>query len=321
MRALGTYTYGPVPSRRLGRSLGVDLVPFKTCTYDCVYCQLGRTTNLTLERAEYVPAGEVVDEVRAVLDSGAHPDVITLAGSGEPTLHARIGEIIDGIKGITDVPVAVLTNGSLLWMPQVAQELARADLVVPSLDAGDERTFQLVNRPHPELGFEQMVDGLASFAAGYRGRLWLEVLLVAGTTGTPAHVARIARLVERVKPDLVHLNTASRPPAESGVLPVPAEELESLRSLFPCPVEVVAESLEPGVVGEDDARAADERVLALLRRRPCTTADIATGLGAHAADVVKVVESLRARGAVTTITRDGRTYFAPAHSDRDVSSQ
>ena len=144
--------YGPVPSRRLGRSLGVDLVPFKTCTYDCVYCQLGPTTHKTTTRAWWVEPSRVLDQVRARLDS--RPDVIALAGSGEPTLYAGLGEVVEGIKALTDVPLVVITNGSLLGRPDVQRDLARADVVLPSLDAVDDATYQMVNRPHDDLGFD-----------------------------------------------------------------------------------------------------------------------------------------------------------------------
>jgi len=159
------YVYGPVPSRRLGRSLGVDLVPFKTCSYGCTYCQLGRTKDKTTERREYVPVDGVLDELAEKLRLGPPPDFVGLAGSGEPTLHARIGDLIAGIKNLTSIPVAVLTNGSLLWTPEVRAGLAEADLVMPSLDAGTDRTFQRVNRPHRDISFERMVDGLVAFVA------------------------------------------------------------------------------------------------------------------------------------------------------------
>jgi len=145
------YIYGPVPSRRLGRSLGVDLVPFKTCTFDCVYCQLGRTTNRTMERKEWVPLEPVLTQLEAKLD--LKPDYITLAGSGEPTLYSKMSELIIRIKELTDVPVAVLTNGSLLWIPEVRDALLSADLVVPSLDAGSSELFRYVNRPHTNIEF------------------------------------------------------------------------------------------------------------------------------------------------------------------------
>ena len=161
------YVFGPVPSRRLGRSLGVDLVPFKTCTYDCIYCQLGRTTNKTIERRQWVPMELVLEELEKKLDS--RPDYITLSGSGEPTLFTPLDKLIEGIRSLTDIPVAVLTNGSLLGSAEVRHKLAGADLVIPSLDAGNEVAFRLVNRPHEALAFERLLAGLSPSAADFVG--------------------------------------------------------------------------------------------------------------------------------------------------------
>lgn len=166
------HVFGPVPSRRLGRSLGVDLVPFKTCTYDCIYCQVGRTTCKTMERKEWVPMDLVLDELEGKL--ACRPDYVTLSGSGEPTLHSRLGEIIEQIQAMTDVPVAVLTNGWLLWQPQVRAELALADMVLPSLDAGDPTKFNFINRPHPSLSFDRVVEGLIAFVPSSRGGIGLK---------------------------------------------------------------------------------------------------------------------------------------------------
>ena len=182
--------FGPVPSRRLGRSLGVDLVPFKTCTYNCIYCQLGRTTNRTLERHEWVPLDDVLGELETKL--ATQPDYITLSGSGEPTLYSRTGELIERIKSLTDVPVAVLTNGSLLWDADIRSQLMDADLVIPSLDAGDGAMFQAVNRPHEDISFEEMLSGLIEFCRQFRGQYWLEVMFLAGHNAIHDEAAKLA---------------------------------------------------------------------------------------------------------------------------------
>ena len=179
------HVYGPVPSKRLGRSLGVDLAPFKRCTYDCIYCQLGRTTDKTVEPKAYATSEAICSELERKLSFGPPPDYISLAGSGEPTLNAGIGELIAKIKGMTNIPVAVLTNGSLLWRDEVRAALMAADLVLPSLDAGDEAMFQYVNRPHRDISFERMIAGLSDFVRVYPGPVWLEVFLLAGVTAMP----------------------------------------------------------------------------------------------------------------------------------------
>ncbi len=306
------FVYGPVPSRRLGRSLGIDLVPFKTCSYDCVYCQLGRTTNKTTDLREYVPVDGLLDEVAEKLRSAPRPDFIGLAGSGEPTLHARMGDIVSGIKALTDIPVAVLTNGSLLWKPEVRAGLADADLVMPSLDAGTQLTFERVNRPHPDVSFERMVDGLLTFARGYKGKIWLEVFVLGGITDRPEELRRIAAIVDRIRPTRVQLNTVSRPPAEACALAAPREVLESLVLLFSVPCEVIAERHSVPPAGPAESGDIEGEIVALLRRRPCTVEGIAAGLGLRPNEVLKHLEALCARGSIRSERRGEDMFYEGA---------
>lgn len=305
---MSQHVFGPVPSRRLGRSLGVDLVPFKVCTYDCIYCQLGRTTCKTTERKEWVPLNEVCASLRDTLDT--KPDFITLSGSGEPTLFSRPGELIRSIKDLTDVPVAVLTNGSLLSVPEVRAGLLEADLVVPSLDAGNERLFRIVNRPHEDIAFDRMVEGLIAFRQEYGGRYWLEVLLLGGITAVPTEVERIAEIARRIGPDRVHLNTATRPPAEKSALAVQKAELQRLAAAFGGTATVVADYPATAQQGEFAARRED--VLNLLRRRPCTVDDVAGGLGLHRNEAIKYVEELSSEGWIEASTSADRVYYKAA---------
>jgi len=300
-----TYVFGPVPSRRLGRSLGVDLIPFKTCTYDCVYCQLGRTTCKTTERRDWVPIDDVMEQVRAALPT--LPDYITLSGSGEPTLNARIGDVIDRIKQMTKIPVAVLTNGALLWDQEVRRELAGADLILPSLDAGDDAMFQTVNRPHRDIPFAKMVDGLAACKAEFHGRYWLEVFLLDGYTACEEEAGKIARRAAEIKPDLVQLNTVSRPPAESFATGASFDCLERLAKLFTPAAEVIADISEEAET--KDGHWSMQDILHLLQRRPCTVSDIAYGLGVHRNEVVKHLGRLERRGLVSEEKICGSTYF------------
>ena len=310
------HIYGPVPSRRLGRSLGIDLVPFKTCTYDCVYCQLGRTTNKTLERKEYIVVEEVLAELERKLAEKDSPDYITIAGSGEPTLNSGIGDLIGRIKGMTKIPVAVLTNGSLLWMPEVQDALMAADLVLPSLDAGDEYLFRYVNRPHGDLSFEQMVDGLASFTRRFSGEVWLEVLLLGGVTGIPAEVEKIVSFIRRIQPARVQLNTASRPTAEEFASPLSAEQMLLLKKLFPGEVDIISGNGKEGAHPSAFTEAGDMEVLALLSRRPCTYEDVAGGLGIRVTEALKRLEALIAAGKVKTVGTGGRDFYTvPARDE------
>lgn len=305
---MDSHVFGPVPSRRLGRSLGVDLVPFKTCTFDCIYCQLGRTTCQTTLRSEWVPLEAVLRDLEANLDKA--PDFITLSGSGEPTLYSRLEELIGGIKERTAIPVAVLTNGALLWMPEVRAGLMAADLVAPSLDAGDERLFRHVNRPHNDIAFDRLVEGLLRFREEYAGKYWLEVFLLGGITAIPAEVEKIARIVRRIDPDRVQINTVARPPAEEYAFPVSKPELEELAAAFGNRAEVIAD-YRPSHPRADFANRGED-IAALLRRRPCTVDDIAEGLGLHRNEVVKYVNALVADGVLETRLRGRTLYYAVA---------
>jgi len=300
--------FGPVPSRRLGRSLGVDLVPFKTCTYDCIYCQLGRTTCKTMERKEWVPIDGVLEKLNEKLCT--EPDYITLSGSGEPTLFSRLDELIDRIKAMTRVPVAVLTNGSLLWQEDVRNQLMNADLVIPSLDAGDEALFRLVNRPHEEISFEQMFSGLIDFRRGFRGEYWLEVFVIGAYTAVPGELAKVAKCVDRIRPDRVQLNTVTRPPAEEYAVGVSSERLEELASIFrPC-AEIIADFR--GVHRQAEFVAGREEILQMLRRRPCSIDDIADGLDMHQNEVVKYIEELNAENLLEESLSAEKLYYKVA---------
>jgi wyosine [tRNA(Phe)-imidazoG37] synthetase (radical SAM superfamily) len=301
---MNAYVFGPVPSRRLGRSLGVDLVPLKTCSFDCIYCQLGRTTRRTVERQQWVPLEQVLSQVQAKL--ATRPDYITLSGSGEPTLFTPLDRVIDGIRAMTDIPIAVLTNGSLLGNSTVQQELQQADLVIPSLDAGNESTFRLVNRPHHEITFGQMLAGLVSFRSRFRGQVWLEILLVDPYTTSHPELEDLRRCAEMIQPDRVQLNTVTRPPAESRARSVAADKLAQIARTFRPPAEVIAEHQADG---EYSPACGREEILDLLRRRPCTIADIAAGLKMHPAEIVKLVESLSREKLIEPCSAAGGLHY------------
>lgn len=306
------YVYGPVPSRRLGHSLGVDLVTFKTCTYDCIYCQLGRTTNKTVERREYVPVAEILKELELKLAEPDRPDYISLAGSGEPTLNSGLGRLIRGIKQLTDIPVAVLTNGSLLWQDEVQDALMAADLVLPSLDVGDEFLFDYVNRPHEDISFMQMIGGIVTFAQRFQGELWLEILLLAGVTGLPAEVKKIAELAARINPTRIQLNTVWRPGAEEFALVLSPKQLQSLAREFSGPVEIVCEDSPAQAENSPRDKVTDTDIMALLRRRPCTLEDISRGLGMHVAEIIKRMDGLLAAGKAETLISGGKGFYVAA---------
>ncbi len=287
--------FGPVPSRRLGFSLGVDIVPFKTCTLDCVYCQLGPTTNKTLERKKYVPREEVLAELKSVIEKSGRIDWITFSGSGEPTLHSGIGKMIRKIKEITDIPVAVLTNGTLLSDPALREELSAADLVIPSIDAGSEEAFIKANRPHDDLSLQKVMEGIQKFASTFSGRIWLEVMLVRGLNDGEAELKKIGAIIKRIKPERVQLNTVVRPPAEADTRALSREEMLKTQSFLQeqvgsIPVELITEfRAKRAEVLRADTR---EAIINYLRRRPATLKDLSAALGLNRNELIKYLDNL-----------------------------
>jgi len=300
------YLFGPVPSRRLGRSLGVDLVPFKICSFDCTFCEVGRTTQHTLERREYAPVGVVLKELEQWLASGREADVITLAGAGEPTLHSRFGEVLEWLAAHTPMRRAILTNSSLLHLPEVRRAACRANLVKASLSAWDPASLDRLNRPHAGLAFRQVYEGIQALRAEFRGDLWLEVFLVAGVNDAEDDVAQIATLAAAIGPDRVQLNTVVRPPADAEARHVSAEQLDVLAGLFTPRAEVIA-AFRAG----DAAKAAvtEDDIVAMLERRPCTAADIAHAFGLHPGDVGKRLAVLLDERRLVSRRVEDRVYY------------
>lgn len=253
------YLFGPVPSRRLGRSLGIDLLDGRRCSFDCVFCEVGRTDALVLERREYVPTAAVIAELRDWLADGGEADTITMAGSGEPTLHTGFGEVIDAVHAACRIPVALLTNSSLLWDAEVREAAARADIVKVSLGAWDDVSLERLNRPVPGLTFDKLLNGLQTFRAMYHGQFWVEVMLVRDINDAPEQVAKIGAYAATLRPDKVQLNTVVRPPAFKDIEALSDTELTALTSLFTPPAEVIA----PHRGGADAQRKHDEHVACL----------------------------------------------------------
>jgi wyosine [tRNA(Phe)-imidazoG37] synthetase (radical SAM superfamily) len=308
------YIFGPVPSRRLGRSLGVDLAPYKTCTFDCIYCDLGRTTHKTVSRQSYVPPEEIQGELElylSVLDK--KPDYITVSGSGEPTLNTNVGEIIERIKKITSTPVAVLTNSSLLSLNEVKRDLSEADVVLPSLDAITPTLFEYINRPHPSLRIEDIVSGLIQFRRQYRGQIWLEILFCHGANDGNEEVEKFKGVIEKIQPDRVQLNTPVRPPAEAFAYPLTMGQLEEIRERLGDKVEIIPEFTAP--LGEEFNSVKDAEILNLIKRRPCTAEDISKALGLRINEVVKNLDHLTKTGAFRYRMYEHRCYYENVATD------
>src|SRR4030043_780517 len=302
------YLYGPVPSRRLGRSVGIDLVPHKICTYDCIYCQIGKTTQKTLVRKEYVPVMEVIEEVDFFLkEETSSIDYLSLSGSGEPTLHSKIRLVIEGIKGITSIPIAVITNGSLLYLEEVRQDLLYADVVLPSLDAVSSDAFLKINRPDEGFSVERMVEGLVQFRKIYKGQIWLEILFCRGVNDSQSELTLMKEAINRIQPDKIHLNTVVRPPSEKWAAPLNQKEMEEIQAFFGEKASIISEfDRHPSVSSAGDIK---EEILKILKRRPLSISDLSKGMGIPQNELDNYVNPLVQEGKIQARVFGDSIYY------------
>jgi len=295
-----------VPSRRLGLSLGVDLIPAKTCTYDCLYCQVGRTTRKTVEISPFAPVHRVLGELKKRLEIFT-PDAITLSGSGEPTLHSEIDQVIGSIKGITDVTVAILTNGSLFWRDDVRHRVAKADIIMPTLTTAYEETFRTIHRSHPDLNLERVIKGLVLLRQMYKGHLFLEVFLLAGINDNEKELEGLRKVIEEISPDKIQLNTVVRPPSDQRALSLDMKRLEEIRKLFGERAEIIVETPLRRNRGKQDALA--ETILEMARRRPLRAVDIANVCDISLGDAEAMVRELKVKRALRQQEHSGEVYY------------
>jgi wyosine [tRNA(Phe)-imidazoG37] synthetase (radical SAM superfamily) len=301
-----SHLFGPVPSRRLGLSLGVDLVPPKTCTFDCLYCEVGRTTDLTQTRRPYRVA-EIIRELEDYLQDPPGPlDYVTMAGSGEPTLNLGLREIIAAVKNLTKTPVAILTNGSLFYLPEVRAAVTAADVILPSLDAGREETFQRMNRPHPGLSLDLVVSGLKAVRREFAGPIWLEILLLKGLNDKKEELTAIKRLLRELAPDKVQLNTAVRPVADKSALALTQEEMEAVADFLGAGAEVVAAAHR---LSPERLAVKDRDLIEMLARRPMTAMDLAQALGFPLAQVRERLGRLAKSGLVRRDVHQDQDFY------------
>ncbi|MFP5212939.1 MAG: radical SAM protein [Acidobacteriota bacterium] len=302
--------FGPVPSRRLGRSLGIDVIPPKTCSHDCVYCESGRTTHLSVERRAFVDPAQVMRDLEsyfAEYPQGA--DVLTFSSAGEPTLYEPMRELLRDVKKrFPSLPLIVLTNGSLLWDPRVREDLMTADVVAPSLNAATPEVYRAVNRPHPSLGLTRVLEGLEAFSREYRGHLHVEVMLVRGLNDHAEELTAIRRIVDRLAPRRVELNTVVRPPADPDVRGLSSEAMQEAEAFFPAGLtRVIGTFKGSGEAGSE--LGLKERVLRMVRRRPCTAEETAESLGVRLEDLQESLTELESSGKLVRSRFDGREFL------------
>ncbi len=285
------YIYGPVPSRRLGKSLGIDPIPSKTCNYQCIYCQLGKTTNFTNIRKNYFPKKEIIAEMEKAIKLNENKfDYITFVGSGEPTLYKDLKDLILRAKDLSKKPVCVITNGSLIHQKEVQNALMCSDVVLPSLDAGDEKSFLKINRPHPTINFEKLIQGFIDFKKGFSGKFWIEVMLMKGINDTKEELLKIKEKLDLIKPDRIDINVPIRPPVEKWVKIPDKNIISDLNVIFDNYTNI--NFPEEGVF-RIYSYDFDKEVLSILERHPMRQAQIIESFSSSSFDEDKIISNLK----------------------------
>ncbi|MCD4654164.1 radical SAM protein [bacterium] len=304
------YLFGPVPSRRLGMSLGVDLVPLKVCSLDCVYCEVGKTTKLTLNRKEYIKFNKVKKELIHYFNNNPDPDYITFSGSGEPTLNIHIGEILQFIKqNKPDIPVAVLTNGTLFFDKNVRNAIKDADIVLPSLDAATENVFKKINRPPKNLSIDKYIQGLIDFRNEFKGKIWLEIFILPGYNDKKEELIELKKTIQKIKPNSVQLNTLDRPGTVSNLKGATREELQQVVDSWGLDnIEIIAASPERKSIRSyrSDTETA---IIETISRRPCTLDDLTKILGIHINEINKYLDVLDAEEKIEAIEQERGVFY------------
>lgn len=294
------YIFGPVPSRRLGVSLGVDLVKKKTCNLDCVYCECGHTEKTVNERKSYVDKNKVLEEIKDFIEKGNYLDYITFSGWGEPTLNSDIGDIIKEIKRITDVKVAVITNGTLLWMKEVREALMDADVVMPSLDAVSKNVFEKINRPDKTLDIEKIVEGIIEFSNNYNGELKLEIFIIEGINTDKDEIEKFKDVIKKINPSVVQLNSLDRPAPENWVKKAENDILEKIKEdINYKSVEIISKYKKRENI-KNYSLNSEELILNMIEKRPCTIEDISEVTGITKGDINKYLDILEKEKKIKT---------------------
>jgi len=308
------YLFGPVPSRRLGMSLGVDLVPHKVCSLNCIYCECGPTTNLTLQRKEYIPYDVVVEELKNYMENNSAPDYITFSGAGEPTLNSRIGDVLNFIKtNWPDIPVALLTNGSLFNHEQVRTQILKADLVLPSLDAASDATFHKIDRPFHKIKIENYIQGLIDFRKEYNGKIWLEILILPDINDSINDLLLLKEAILKINPDKVQLNTLDRPGTVNNLRPANKAELQQIVTFWEFNNTEIIASVPERKNMKSYREDTETAILETISRRPCTLNDLSIILGIHINEINKYLGVLEDDGKIETSRQERGVFYQTRH--------
>jgi len=305
------HIFGPVPSRRLGISLGIDIVPFKTCSLDCIYCECGPTTQLAIKEEIFIEPDIIMEQLSRVLEHHDRIDHLTFSGSGEPTLHKGLGDIIRRIKKITHIPVAVLTNGTLLYRREIRNNLMEADIVLPSLDAVSPQVFQKINQPHAELDIQQIISGLIAFSKEYKGEIRLEVFIVGGINDSPEELEKLHHTILAIDPQRVQLNSLDRPPAYDNVEPVPYDLLEKITNQWQdLPVEIIKRIKQRREI-TSFSRNLENSILNTINRRPLMIEDLEQLTGKKRVELFKYIDILEKEKKIKSKIIDNNIFYSP----------
>ena len=304
------YLFGPVPSRRLGMSLGVDLVPKKVCSLDCVYCEVGKTTKLSLDRKQYIKFDKIKEELSHYFKNNPDPDYITFSGSGEPTLNIFIGEILEFIKeNKPNIPIAVLTNGTLFYDKKVRQAILNADVVLPSLDAATEDVFKKINRPAADLSIDKYINGLIDFKEEFKGKMWLEVFILPNYNDSENELAELKKVILKINPDSIQLNTLDRPGTVSGLRGATKQELELIAKNWNLDNVQIISAVQERRNIQSFRSDIETAIVETIARRPCTLDDLTKILGLHINEVNKYLDVLESEEKIKTIQQERGVFY------------
>ena len=303
--------FGPVLSKRLGNSLGIDVIPHKTCSYNCIYCQLGSEENTITDLTNYYSVDEIIYELKEALLNNKNIDYITFTGSGEPTLYKDLKKLIYEIKQITDIPVCIITNGSLLYKQEMRSNLLLADLIIPSLDAGNEETFKLIDNPNKEIDFDKMVEGLIEFKKVFKGEYWLEIFLLKDINDNEDELDDIIKIVKKIKPDRIQLITATRRVANEKAKALSDEELKKIKKYFnsKCDIEIDIPNISENHKGNTRILTEDD-IVNFLIRQPDTAYIIAKSFNENERKVKELLDLLIKKNKVREEIVNGVVSYA-----------
>ncbi len=318
---MSRYIFGPVPSRRLGISLGIDVIPFKTCTLNCLYCECGKTTIQTISRKSFFPPEELIPELQKTLDKIKHIDYITFSGSGEPTLNSDLGNILKRVKEITNIPIAVITNSTLIWDNNVSNALLESDVVLPSLDSVTQDIFEKINKPVPGLKIDKIIEGLKRFSKTFQGKLWVEIFFASGLNDGEKELERMQSVLEEINPQKIQLNSLDRPPAFSGTGQVKMKKLEQIKNRWSnMSVEIIKRTESRSEIPFFSS-GLETDIIDTIERRPLTINDLEVLTQKSESEIRKYIDILEKEKRVRSVVIEDKIFYTPERGEEKTTGK